>query len=86
MKSREHQISGSPTQFLNIAFLLATDTLTQTASCLKGKQYEPGESADRRLQGKDFRVPGSPLDVTTRTLIYNCDTPHNTNRFSGTSE
>ena len=77
MKSAEHQISGSPTQIfltLTIVFHLATAIHTQTARYFESKS-ETGELAARGLQGKDFRVPGSLLAVTTRTLIYNCNTP-----------
>lgn len=88
MKSAEHQISGCPTQiFLTLTIVLHLQPHTQRLQdALRVRDTNPGELAARGLQGKDFRVPGSLLAVTTRTLIYNCNTPIRTNRFSGTHE
>lgn len=86
MKSAEHQINGCPTQIfltLTIAFYLQPHT-HRLQDALRVRDTNPGELAARGLQGKDFRVPGSLLAVTTRTLISNCNTPIITNRFSGT--
>lgn len=74
MKSAEHQISGCPAQiFLTLTTVFWLSYRQQDA--LEVSDMNPGELAARELERKDFKVPESLLAVTTRTLIYNCNTP-----------